>query len=93
MRGLLAEPLLRGANRFNAEHRADQSAHVEDLARVLPFRRALALVVDVLLEILAQLEPTGGVLQGGRVVADGAGLGPAARAAEPDVTDLFVDYC
>src|SRR6516162_6565642 len=71
---LLAEPLLRGADRLDAEHGIDQSAHVENLTRLLPFRRAQALVVEVLLEILVQLEPTGGVLQGHRVVAGGTGL-------------------
>jgi hypothetical protein len=35
---LLAEPLLRRANGLDAEHGVDQSAHVEDLARLLPFR-------------------------------------------------------
>src|SRR5205807_3399651 len=40
---LLAEPLLRGADGLDAEHGVDQSAHVEDLARLLPFRRAQAL--------------------------------------------------
>src|SRR6516225_5035450 len=44
---LLAEPLLRSADRLDAEHGVDQSAHVEDIARFLPFRRAQALVVEV----------------------------------------------
>src|SRR6516225_8168764 len=72
---LLAEPLLRGADRLDAEHGVNQSAHVEDLTRLLPFRRAQTLVVEVLLEILVHLEAPGGVLQGYRVVAGGTGLG------------------
>src|SRR5438132_14316709 len=38
----------------------DQSTHVKDLARILPSRGALPFIVDVLLEILVQLEATGG---------------------------------
>src|SRR5262249_55529505 len=47
---LLAKPLLRGADGLDAEHSVDQSAHVEDFARLLPSRRAQALVVEVLLQ-------------------------------------------
>ena len=45
--GLLAELLLRGADRLDAEHGVDHAAVVEDLAEVVLARRALALVVDV----------------------------------------------
>src|SRR5262249_38839862 len=71
----LAELLLCGADRLDPEHGVDQSAYIEDLARLLPFRGALAFVVDVLLEILVQLESTRGVLQRGRVVSFGAVFG------------------
>src|SRR5262249_46651208 len=73
--GLLAEPLLGGADRLDPEHGVDQSAHVEDFARLLPSRGALAFVVDVLFQIVMQLEPTRGVLQRGRVVSLGAVFG------------------
>src|SRR5262249_38921798 len=52
---LLAEPLLRGADGLDAEHGVDQSAHVEDLARLLPLRRAQALVIVLLPQILVPL--------------------------------------
>src|SRR5262245_53464730 len=73
---LLAEPLLRGADRLDAEHAVDETAHVQDLAGVIPLRcRALTLVVDELLEVFVQLELAGGMLQRDRVVALGAVIG------------------
>src|SRR5215471_14957450 len=54
---LVAEARLRGADRLDAEHGVDQAAHVEHIAGVLPLGDALALVIQVLLEILVQLEP------------------------------------
>ena len=72
---LFAEPLLRRPDGLDAEHGIDQPAHIEDLAGILPSRGALALVVDVLLEIVVQLEAAGGVLQRGRIVSLGTIFG------------------
>src|SRR5262249_49381184 len=75
---LVAEPRLRGADRLDAEHAVDETAHVQDFAGLVELRcRALALVVDELLEVFVQLELAGGVLQRDRVVALGAVLGRA----------------
>src|SRR5438094_915352 len=64
-----------GADRLDSEHGVDQAAHIEDFAGFLPFGRALALVEDVFLEIVMQLEAARRVLQRDRVVTFAPGLG------------------
>src|SRR5712692_300300 len=89
---LLAEFFLGRADRLDSEHGVDQPADVENLSGLLPLRRALSLVVDVLLQILVQLELTGRVLQRDRVVALGAVLGRphvGLRARPPNAVHLL----
>src|SRR5215471_21512316 len=73
---LFAESLLRRADGFNAEHGIDQAADVKDLASFIQFRGvALALIVEIVLQILVQLELARSVLEGDGVVSLGTIFG------------------
>ena len=69
----LAEALLRLAHGLYAQHLDDHAARVQHLAHLVLGTRALALVVDVLHDVLDHLVLRAGAVQRQRVVALGTG--------------------
>src|SRR6516225_2885429 len=88
----LAEFLLRGANRLHLQHRDHHAARVRKRADLVGRARALALVVDELLQVVMHLVAGGAVVDRDRVVALRGGtevLHVVIGARPPDRVDLL----
>src|SRR5258708_3693505 len=88
LQGLLAELLLRGADRLEVVDRVDDTAVVERLADLVLGAMPAALLIDVFQDVLHHLVAGAGAVEGAGLVADsgltrGAHLGLGARPPHP----------